>query len=72
MVAERLKSYRKAVGLTQQDLAKKLHTGQSTVSQWENGERTPPVKRLLDIARVLEVAPSELLDSALSEGGQRK
>ena len=53
MISEQLKMYRKSAGMTQQALAKQLNTGQSTVAQWENGERTPPVKRLLEIAKVL-------------------
>ena len=63
VVSESLKSYRKAAGLTQQALAERLHTGQSTIAQWENGDRTPPVKRLLDIAEALGIAPSALLDA---------
>lgn len=61
--------YRKSAGMTQQTLADRLHTGQSTVAQWENGDRTPPVKRLLDIAAVLGVAPSALLDAGVEESG---
>lgn len=69
MISEQLKMYRKSAGLTQQALAKQLHTGQSTVAQWESGERTPPVKRLLDIAGALGVAPSALLDD---QAGKRE
>lgn len=68
MVSENLKSYRKAAGLTQQGLAEKLHTGQSTVAQWENGERTPPVKRLISIATALGCTPAELLEIKDSKG----
>lgn len=67
MVSDRLKEYRKAAGLTQQALAERLHAGQSTVAQWETGVRTPPVKRLLDIAAVLGVAPSAMLDAGAEE-----
>lgn len=61
MVAETVRAHRKAAGLTQKELAEKLQTGQSTVAQWENGVRTPPIKRLFDIAEVLGVAPAVLL-----------
>lgn len=71
MFSERLKAYRKAAGLTQQALAEQLHAGQSTVAQWENGARTPQVKRLLDIAGVLGVTPSALLDNQTKEAEER-
>lgn len=72
MIGENIRSYRKAAGLTQNALANRLNTGQSTVAQWEGGERTPPIKRLLDIARVLGVAPADLLETKKETEGDAK
>ncbi|WP_305117487.1 helix-turn-helix domain-containing protein [Acutalibacter muris] len=67
MLSTNLKFYRKNAGLTQLELAEKLHAGQSTVAQWENGERTPPIKRLIDIAGALGCTPAELIEVKTSE-----
>jgi transcriptional regulator with XRE-family HTH domain len=39
--AERLLAYRKARGLTQKHLARKLEIDPSTLARWERGEREP-------------------------------
>ena len=38
---ERLKQYRKKTGLTQQELAQKIHVSRSAVAKWENGLGLP-------------------------------
>ena len=37
MFQENLKNYRKAKGLTQEDLAVRLHVVRQTISKWEKG-----------------------------------
>ena len=37
MFSENLKAYRKAKGLTQEELAIRLHVVRQTVSKWEQG-----------------------------------
>ena len=37
MFQENLKTYRKAKGLTQEDLAVRLHVVRQTISKWEKG-----------------------------------
>lgn len=69
MIGQNIRIHRKAAGLTQEALAKQLNTGQSTIAQWETGERTPPVKRLLDIARALKVSPAVLLETHVAGEG---
>lgn len=39
MFQENLKTYRKAKGLTQEDLAVRLHVVRQTISKWEKGLR---------------------------------
>ena len=52
---------RKATGLTQQELAKRLHKPQSFVAKYEGGERRIDVVEFAMICRALEVDPMRLL-----------
>lgn len=46
---------RQAAGLTQADLARRLHVTPGAVSFWESGTRTPPADRLADWAAALGI-----------------
>lgn len=52
---------RKALGLTQQQLADKLNVSFQAISKWENGITYPNVEILRDLAIVLEVSVDEIL-----------
>ena len=52
---------RKALGMTQQALAEKLHVTNKAVSKWETGAGFPDVGSLEPLAAVLEVSLVELL-----------
>ena len=52
---------RKALGLTQQQLADKLNVSFQAVSKWENGTTYPNIEILRDLAIVLEVSVDEIL-----------
>ncbi len=54
-------SGRKAKGLTQVQVAKKLHRPQSFVSKYEHGERRLDVVEFLQIAKVLGIDASEVV-----------
>ena len=54
--------YRAKSGMTQNEFAKLMDAGQSTVSQWENGKRTPSVETILKMSKVLGVSPNLLLE----------
>lgn len=49
----RLKDLRKAIGITQAELALELGVQQNTVSQWENGERAMKADTLPKLAQIL-------------------
>ena len=61
MFSENLKAYRKAKGLTQEELAVRLHVVRQTVSKWEKGLSVPDADLLVRLAEVLEVSVSQLL-----------
>ncbi len=52
---------RRAAGLTQVELAKKLGRPQSFISKVEQGERRLDVVEFLEVARALKTDPSRLL-----------
>ena len=58
---------RKEQGLTQRDLADRLHVTDKAVSKWETGRGFPDVKLLEPLAQVLEVSLVELLQGARTE-----
>ena len=59
---DRLKNYRRAKNLTQQDLADLLGVSNKTVSRWESGGGWPDPPLLVPLARALGVAVDDLLD----------
>ena len=66
---KRLKEARKAVGLTQEVLARRLGYPQSFVSKYENGERRLDVLEFLQVTHAIGLDPMEALreEAALFE-----
>lgn len=52
---------RKALGLTQQQLADKLNVSFQAISKWENGTTYPNIEILRDLATVLGISADEIL-----------
>ena len=52
---------RKALGLTQQQLAAKLHVSYQAVSKWETGNYMPDLSLLEPLSKELEISLNELL-----------
>ena len=65
MFSENLKAYRKAKGLTQEELAVRLHVVRQTISKWEKGLSVPDADLLVRLAEVLEVSVSQLLGAGV-------
>ena len=55
-----LRNLRKACGLTQKNVAKRLQVDQTTVSKWENGEALPRVDMLFKIAQLYGVKVDDI------------
>lgn len=60
-LASRLTAARKAAGLSQAELAAKLHVSAGTVGGWEAGNHRVRVDRLVRVAKVLRIDLAELL-----------
>ena len=61
MFEENLKKLRKEKGLSQQEVALRLHVVRQTVSKWEQGLSVPDADLLVKLADVLEIDVSHLL-----------
>ena len=62
MINENIKYYRKRKGMSQEEMAVKLHVVRQTVSKWETGHSVPDADILIHISELLEVPVYELLD----------
>lgn len=67
MLKENIKFGRKSKGLSQEELALKLHVVRQTISKWEQGESVPDSEMLVTISEVLEMPVSTLLGETVSE-----
>lgn len=61
-IGARIRQFREARGLTQVELANRLHISSGRLSNWEQGACRPNADILAKLCRALEVSPSELLD----------
>ena len=61
MLADKIRSLRKAKGFSQAQMARKLHITQGAISQWENGITVPAADQLVTLAEVFEITVDELL-----------
>ena len=60
-IAGNIKGLRKEKGLSQEQMAERLHVTRQTVSAWERGVAQPGLDTLMEIARALETEPERLL-----------
>ena len=67
MLGENIRALRKARGLSQQELAERLHVVRQTVSKWEQGLSVPDADMLVRLAECLEVSVEELLGAPKPE-----
>ncbi len=59
-----IRQRREELGLTQLRLAELLNVSQGTISQWENGSKTPSVDNLIALAKELRCSTDLLVGLA--------
>ena len=60
-LGERLKIARRIADLKQEDVARFMGVGKSTVSEWETGKRSPDIELFADLATILDTSVAYLL-----------
>ena len=70
MFGDQILAFRKAKGMTQEELAVKLHVVRQTVSKWEKGLSVPDAQMLTQLAKCLDVTVAQLLDVPPETSGQ--
>ena len=71
MLGERIRQFRKEKGMSQAQLAERLHVVRQTVSKWEKGASVPDAELLLQLARALDVPAERLLDLPPDPAGEQ-
>lgn len=69
IIGDRLREARTSRGLSLTDIATKAHISAATLSRIENGKQGLDVELFLSLAKILVVAPAELLNSADDANG---
>lgn len=67
MLNENIKNLRRQKGMSQEELANKLHVVRQTVSKWENGLSVPDSSLLISLADILDVSVADLLGETIEE-----
>ena len=60
-LGDRIKTARKATGLTQKELADKINVGNTTISNWEKGVSRPDADQIQVLCWALDVQPNFFL-----------
>ena len=60
-LAGNIRSYRKNLGLTQEQLAERLGITLGTVSKWERGSSEPDLSYIMDLAELFHVSVDALI-----------
>ncbi len=61
-IKDRIRELRTETGLTQQELADKMHFCLNTISRWETGVKEPSLQSIKLLARFFDVSTDYLLD----------
>lgn len=64
-IGEKIKKLRKLNNLSQEELARSLHTSRQTVSRWETNRSIPDIDMLEKVASVFEIEIQDLLDEKI-------
>ena len=66
-IGNRIAKFRKAKGMTQEDLANQLGVSSQAVSKWENDASCPDISLLPQLCQILNITTDELLTGKSNE-----
>lgn len=55
IISDRIKSSRKQIKMTMDELAKEMNVTQATIVKWENGTVTPRLSKINELSKILDV-----------------
>lgn len=62
-IGEKLKAYRNNLGLTQEEVSKKIYVSRATISSWETNRTSPDIDKIIDLSLIYDVSLDDLLKS---------
>ena len=62
-IGSKISFYRKAKGMTQEELAQRLGVSAQAVSKWENDVACPDIQLLVPLAKIFHITTDELLSA---------
>ena len=63
-LSERIVQLRKALGLSQEQLAEQVGVSRQSISKWETGQSAPELEKLVTLSKIFHVSIDELLGNA--------
>lgn len=67
-VGDRIRAYRVKKDMTVKELAEKIGDHQPSITRFENDQRQPDLDKLVNICRVLDITPNDLLREYVPDG----
>lgn len=64
-IGENIKKFRKEKKLTQKQLGELINKGERTIQKYEKGDILPPIDVISEVAKVLRVTVSDLIDAEI-------
>lgn len=61
-IGSRITQLREQAGMSQSDLAKRIHISRSSVQSWESGTNYPSTDNLITLTKIFHVSADYLLD----------
>lgn len=68
-LADRILQFRKALGLSQEQLAEQIGVSRQSISKWETGQSTPELDKLVALSKVFGISTDELLGNNVKNLG---
>ena len=69
--ANRLAELRRSHGLSQEELAERMHVSRQAVSKWEAAQTTPDLEKILMLGKLFGVTTDYLLKNVPTEPASR-